>query len=77
MAVTPLCYPMYLHVHDANTHMLGSTERMHGLKACMHDANELTHGSTKHIHSMMLFLMYGAKDFMHGKGFVLRSSIHL
>ena len=24
--------------------------------------------SKAHMHSMMLFLMYGAKEFMHGKG---------
>ena len=25
-------------------------------------------GSKAHMHSMMLFLMYGAREFMHGKG---------
>ena len=56
---------MYVHVHDANTHMLGFTERMHGVKACMHDAKALMHGSMESMHGVKA-CMQGAKALMHG-----------
>ena len=40
-------------------------------KDCMHGFPSMhvyMLGSKAHMHNMMLFLMYGAKEFMHGKG---------